>query len=80
MWRFFNIFTSLPYKLNRYSHDEEAADDQEETGWKLLHGDVFRFPKHKSLLAAALGSGTQLFTLYVSCGALPGMLLSFFTQ
>jgi hypothetical protein len=47
----------------RYAQDEEAADDQEETGWKYIHGDVFRFPKFKSIFAAALGSGTQLFTL-----------------
>lgn len=47
----------------RYAHDEEAADDQEETGWKYIHGDVFRYPKYKSLLASALGCGTQLFTL-----------------
>nr|GMC96834.1 transmembrane 9 superfamily member 3 [Ipomoea batatas] len=26
----------------KYAHDEEAADDQEETGWKYIHGDVFR--------------------------------------
>lgn len=49
--------------LSRYAQDEEAADDQEETGWKYIHGDVFRFPKYKSIFAAALGSGTQLFTL-----------------
>jgi hypothetical protein len=49
--------------LNRYAHDEETAEDQEETGWKYIHGDVFRFPKFKSVFAAALGSGTQLFTL-----------------
>ncbi|KAG4139211.1 hypothetical protein ERO13_D07G177200v2 [Gossypium hirsutum] len=24
-----------------YAHDEESADDQEETGWKYIHGDVF---------------------------------------
>ncbi|XP_024974344.1 transmembrane 9 superfamily member 3-like isoform X1 [Cynara cardunculus var. scolymus] len=47
----------------KYAHDEEAADDQEETGWKYIHGDVFRYPKYKSLFAAALGSGTQLFSL-----------------
>ena len=29
-----------------------AADDAEETGWKLLHGDVFRFPQHSNLFAA----------------------------
>ncbi|KAK9690928.1 hypothetical protein RND81_09G163900 [Saponaria officinalis] len=49
----------------KYSHDEEKANEQEETGWKYIHGDVFRFPKYKSLLAASLGSGTQLFTLTV---------------
>ncbi|CAM8876458.1 unnamed protein product [Rhodiola kirilowii] len=49
----------------KYGHDEEAAEDQEETGWKYIHGDVFRYPKHKSLFAAALGSGTQLFTLTI---------------
>ncbi|XP_004297804.1 PREDICTED: transmembrane 9 superfamily member 1-like [Fragaria vesca subsp. vesca] len=48
-----------------YAQDEEAADDQEETGWKYIHGDVFRFPKYKSLFSAAHGSGTQLFTLTV---------------
>ncbi|XP_031094170.1 transmembrane 9 superfamily member 3-like [Ipomoea triloba] len=49
----------------KYAHDEEAADDQEETGWKYIHGDVFRYPKYKSLLASALGCGTQLFTLAI---------------
>ncbi|KAM7529432.1 hypothetical protein LguiB_032842 [Lonicera macranthoides] len=49
----------------KYAHDEETAEDQEETGWKYIHGDVFRYPKHKSLFAAALGSGTQLFTLAI---------------
>ncbi|XP_074579736.1 transmembrane 9 superfamily member 3-like [Curcuma longa] len=49
----------------KYAHDEESADDEEETGWKYIHGDVFRFPKYKSLLAASLGSGTQLFTLTI---------------
>ncbi|KAJ6861707.1 hypothetical protein NC651_037701 [Populus alba x Populus x berolinensis] len=49
----------------KYAHDEESAEDQEETGWKYIHGDVFRYPKYKSLLAAAVGSGTQLFTLTI---------------
>ncbi|TYH63627.1 hypothetical protein ES332_D07G205600v1 [Gossypium tomentosum] len=57
--------SSMPHHLeiHWYAHDEESADDQEETGWKYIHGDVFRYPKHKSLFSAALGSGTQLFTL-----------------
>ncbi|KAJ3677066.1 hypothetical protein LUZ60_002790 [Juncus effusus] len=49
----------------KYATDEEAAEDQEETGWKYIHGDVFRYPKNKSLLAACVGSGTQLFALTI---------------
>uniref|UniRef100_A0A0D6QSK4 Transmembrane 9 superfamily member n=1 Tax=Araucaria cunninghamii TaxID=56994 RepID=A0A0D6QSK4_ARACU len=47
----------------KYSRDEESMDDQEETGWKYIHGDVFRYPSHKSLFSAVLGSGTQLLAL-----------------
>ena len=36
---------------------EEAAV---ETGWKLVHGDVFRMPKHVKLLAVLVGSGVQI--------------------
>jgi transmembrane 9 superfamily protein 1 len=49
----------------KYSRDEEAADEQEETGWKYIHGDVFRYPAHKSLFCAVLGSGTQLLALAI---------------
>uniref|UniRef100_K4CS43 Transmembrane 9 superfamily member n=1 Tax=Solanum lycopersicum TaxID=4081 RepID=K4CS43_SOLLC len=38
-----------------YAHDEEIVSDQEETGWKYIHGHVFKFPKHKSLFAAIVG-------------------------
>jgi hypothetical protein len=49
----------------KYSHNEETADEQEETGWKYIHGDVFRYPPHKSLFSAVLGSGTQLLALAI---------------
>lgn len=60
---FLCLMFTFPHHVKRYAHDEEAADDQEETGWKYIHGDVFRYPKYKSFFAAALGSGTQLFAL-----------------
>lgn len=41
------------------SSDEELLEEQ--SGWKLLPGDVFRVPLHGSLLAHLVGSGTQLF-------------------
>nr|GMD21801.1 transmembrane 9 superfamily member 3 isoform X1 [Ipomoea batatas] len=50
----------------KYSQDDESNENQEESGWKGLHGDVFRYPQHKSLFAAALGSGTHLLLVAVS--------------
>ena len=35
-------------------------DTLEETGWKLVHGDVFRPPQRTKLLAALIGSGIQI--------------------
>lgn len=40
------------------SSDEESVEDI--TGWKLLHGDVFRSPVYAGLFAPLIGSGTQL--------------------
>ncbi|KAI9762902.1 MAG: hypothetical protein M1840_001136 [Geoglossum simile] len=36
---------------------------QEDSGWKLVHGDVFRAPKYPLLLSVFLGSGAQLFVM-----------------
>ncbi|MED6154995.1 Transmembrane 9 superfamily member 4 [Stylosanthes scabra] len=49
----------------KFTHDEEAVNDQEGSGWKYIHGDVFRYPIHKSLFAAATGIGTQLLALSI---------------
>jgi hypothetical protein len=40
--------------------DEEQSLAEDDKGWKLLHGDVFRFPKHKMLFSACQGAGAQL--------------------
>ena len=39
---------------------EEDEMGEEESGWKLIHGDVFRFPGHTNLFAALVGAGGQL--------------------
>eukprot|EP00939_MAST-03C_sp_MAST-3C-sp1_P001963 g1963.t1 len=40
---------------------DESGEIVEETGWKLVHADVFRAPKHGSmLLSAIVGTGIQL--------------------
>ncbi|KAF2471042.1 uncharacterized protein BDR25DRAFT_261391 [Lindgomyces ingoldianus] len=48
------------------SSDEESLDDI--TGWKLIHGDVFRAPSYGGLLAPLVGSGTQL--IFMAAGLL----------
>lgn len=47
--------------ITKYNQLESADDAQEETGWKLVHGDVFRPPTNASLLASYVGSGVQIF-------------------
>ena len=47
----------------------------EETGWKLVHADVFRKPKASILLSISVGSGMQV--LFVSAVTLGFALLGF---
>jgi MFS family permease len=47
----------------RYSRADEEEDEQEDYGWKLIHGDVFRFPTNKLIYTAYLGLGVQLTTV-----------------
>ncbi|XP_054797311.1 transmembrane 9 superfamily member 2-like [Prosopis cineraria] len=49
----------------KFTDNEEADDEQEKSGWKYIRSDVFRYPRYKSLFAAVLGTGTQLFTLAI---------------
>lgn len=48
-----------PLRLSRYTRDDEMGEEAEETGWKYLHGDVFRFPPHINTFSAMMGVGTQ---------------------
>ncbi|CAI4210934.1 unnamed protein product [Parascedosporium putredinis] len=47
--------------LNGTSAIEEGV--QEDSGWKLVHGDVFRNPPRPLLLSVLLGNGAQLFVM-----------------
>lgn len=38
-------------------------DTMEESGWKNVHGDVFRPPRYPMILSSLLGSGIQLFCM-----------------
>merc|ERR1719329_65592 len=53
--------------LSRYLQipDEELNAVEEETGWKLLHADVFRSPKHRMWFSAMVGAGIQLLSAII---------------
>ncbi|KAL7588645.1 hypothetical protein Lser_V15G36908 [Lactuca serriola] len=62
---FFVLRKDISSERNLADVEEDilSYNKQEEIGWKNVHGDVFRFPQHKSLFAAALGAGNQLLIL-----------------
>ncbi|KAL9229060.1 hypothetical protein vseg_004576 [Gypsophila vaccaria] len=65
-------------KYAREDDDLETLerDVSEESGWKLVHGDVFRPPRSLAMLSALVGNGAQLATLIllVIILAIVGML------
>merc|ERR1719329_533998 len=67
--------------LSRYLQipDEELSAVEEETGWKLLHADVFRSPKHRMWFSAMIGAGVQLLTAIVMV-VLVGCLGTFYQR
>lgn len=56
-------------RLDQINLDDLSGNDgiedgvQEDSGWKLVHGDVFRTPPHPLLLSVFLGNGAQLFVM-----------------
>jgi transmembrane 9 superfamily protein 2/4 len=58
------MMRTLRADLRRYNQ-QELSDDEGETGWKLVHGDVFRPPRHPMALAVLIGSGVQVFGMTV---------------
>ncbi|KAL3869320.1 hypothetical protein ACJMK2_042014 [Sinanodonta woodiana] len=54
---------TLRKDIAKYNRDEDIEETIEESGWKLVHGDVFRPPKYTRFLASLLGAGTQIFSM-----------------
>lgn len=68
------LVRTLRKDIARYNRlDQLGLDDlgstsleetvQEDSGWKLVHGDVFRPPKNPMLLSILVGNGAQLFMM-----------------
>lgn len=56
---------TLRRDIARYNSDDGIEEALEESGWKLVHGDVFRPPRHPRLFSAVIGSGIQIFIMAV---------------
>jgi transmembrane 9 superfamily protein 2/4 len=66
------LLRTLHRDIARYNQLDNEEDAQEEFGWKLVHGDVFRPPQSAMFLSVFVGTGTQLLlmssiTLAVAC-------------
>ncbi|KAF6174931.1 hypothetical protein GIB67_026419 [Kingdonia uniflora] len=70
------MMRTLYRDISNYNQLETQDEAQEETGWKLVHGDVFRPPMNSSLLCVYVGTGVQIFgmTLVTMIFALLGFL------
>merc|ERR1719394_1180850 len=59
------LLRTLHRDITKYNELASAEEAAEETGWKLVHGDVFRKPRHSKLLAVSVGSGMQILGMSV---------------
>jgi transmembrane 9 superfamily protein 2/4 len=57
------LLRTLHRDIAKYNELATAEEQAEETGWKLVHGDVFRRPYASSLLAVSVGSGVQILSM-----------------
>eukprot|EP00897_Mesotaenium_endlicherianum_P009813 jgi/Mesen1/8860/ME000053S08260 len=65
------LMRTLRNDYAKYAREEDdletlERDVSEESGWKLVHGDVFRPPRYLVLLSALVGTGAQLALLVLS--------------
>lgn len=57
------LMRALRKDIASYNEIDLSEEVQEDSGWKLVHGDVFRAPKNRMMLCAFLGSGAQMFVM-----------------
>jgi transmembrane 9 superfamily protein 2/4 len=55
------LVRTLNHDIAQYNDSATLEDAKEESGWKLVHADVFRSPSQgKLLMAVVIGTGSQL--------------------
>ncbi|GMH13727.1 hypothetical protein Nepgr_015568 [Nepenthes gracilis] len=71
------MIRTLYRDIANYNQLQTQDEAQEETGWKLVHGDVFKPRLYSTLLWVYVGTGVQVFgmTLFTVIFVLLGFLL-----
>ncbi|KAK6137128.1 hypothetical protein DH2020_029137 [Rehmannia glutinosa] len=59
------MLRTLYRDISKYNELETQEEAQEETGWKLVHADVFRPPSHSDMLCVYVGTGVQFLGMVV---------------
>lgn len=54
------LIRSVTRDISRYNAIDLSEDVQEDWGWKLVHGEVFRTPTNPLILSVMVGNGSQL--------------------
>ena len=57
------MIRTLHKDISTYNSLQTLEEAQEESGWKLVHGDVFRAPTHPMLLSVLAGTGLQILAM-----------------
>merc|ERR1712056_113189 len=59
------LLRTLHRDITKYNELATADEAAEETGWKLVHGDLFRRPRYCKMFAASVGSGLQILVMAI---------------
>ncbi|RXK38037.1 endosomal P24A protein [Tremella mesenterica] len=59
------LYRTISKDISRYNAIDLAEDVQEDYGWKLVHGEVFRMPNRPMLLSVCVGTGTHLILMCI---------------
>lgn len=54
------LLRTITKDISRYNAIDLSEDVQEDYGWKLVHGEVFRTPTRPMLLSVFVGNGAHL--------------------
>ncbi|KAF8200786.1 hypothetical protein BJ912DRAFT_1038517 [Pholiota molesta] len=59
------LFRNVSRDIHRYNAIDISEDVQEDWGWKLIHGEVFRPPKNPLVLSILVGNGSQIAAMVI---------------